>query len=376
MKIEVIATTNGLKNIQEIMEFCRPCGRVCYSEKDFSEVLREPYRPEFIEGLIHRGHHSVFEHFNVTFYATDLPKITAMVLNNERQMASSEKSARYTQMKVEDKLQQEKYDKWMGLLTPLIYKEYPQMKDPKKRDEAIKKLAQENARYMTSVFTPTKLVHTVNLRQINFLMSQFDAFYQDNYNGSNGLKSQLASSLKEFSDKMSQFRDPELTNQTDRHLSLFTDNAVEEHFGSSYSTSYHLSFAGLAQAHRHRTIEYSIVNSSLDTSLFFIPKIVSLNNLSETWLEDLEQIASNDYPQGQLVKVNEQGTFDNFNSKRILRLCGHAQHEIMNSTLETAIRYASDYPQAEKFLTPYCKQDKVCKEPCVWGPLNALERII
>ena len=143
MKLELINSSNNYETISKILEddsnkeeiiqnllkFSQNCARVCYTSKDFKELQSEPYRENFVESLLRSGHHSVFEHINFTFNMTGLPKIVAMILNNEKQYATSEKSARYTQMQNIDSFQKEKYDKWMKIFTPEIDKVYPNIEE-------------------------------------------------------------------------------------------------------------------------------------------------------------------------------------------------------------------------------------------------------
>ena len=91
-------------------------------EIDFDEILKEPDKTILIEDLIRRGHHSVFDQPVFNLYFKGLPKFGAMILNNEKDLATSEKSARYSQMKVEGK-EKQLYDKWMGILQEEIKKE-------------------------------------------------------------------------------------------------------------------------------------------------------------------------------------------------------------------------------------------------------------
>ena len=140
-----------------------------------------------------------------------------------------------------------------------------------------------------------------------------------------------------------------------------------------------MSFACLAQAHRHRTIDYSISKGTeLGAPLgFYIPLILEdEGKLKKEWVNDLEEVASYDFPQAQLLKVSEKGGIEDFRSKCILRLCGHAQHEIMQNTLRTVKKYIDSVPKIKKWATPKCVQDIKCNEPCVWGSKKALERII
>jgi len=377
MKIEMVGSTNNMKSLDEMLRYSQICARTCYSEKDFEELQKEKNNPKMIESLLKSGHHSVFEHVNLTFNMNGIPKILAMFFNNEKQYASSEKSARYTKMKDIVPEQKEKYNKWKEILIPSIDKVYPKVK--KKREEAIKKLAKENARYMTSVFTPTKMIHTINLRQVNFLIHEFEEFVQEYLTSEDVFKKRIGEYMNEFlnSDKIKNFKVENLKNQTDRKISLFNRETVKDYFGETYSTAYMMSFAGLAQAHRHRTINYHISDGTeLCAPLgFFIPDIISdSHDLKKEWLEDLRKIAKDDFPQAQLVVVNERGTKQDFISKTMLRLCGHAQYEIMRNTMETAKKYSEVYPEILNGDKPLCGP-KGCKG-CNWGNKYGIKRIV
>ena len=385
MKVDLIGSTNNMRETADFLKYSQACGRQCYSGKGFEELKHEPYNQELVEGrLLRSGHHSVFEHINLTFSMSGLPKIMAMVLNNERQYATSEKSARYTQMKDINEHQKQLYDKWMRELYLTINHIYPKGMDEEVREGAIKKLAQENARYMTSVFTPTKMIHTVNLRQLNFIINEFERYVEqvdeDDVgieDDSDAFKKGVAESMKEFLEQTDKYKIPGLENQTDRHLSLFRGRGRERYFGSTYSTNYLMSFAGLAQAHRHRTISYNMKNPELGSPEgFFIPEIVKFGGLVDEWVRDLSEVAEHDFPQAQLVNVNERGLLEDFRSKCLLRLCGHAQYEIMKNTLDTAVEYAGFVPEVTDWLKPKCQQGLTCNSNCVWTGKKALERIV
>ncbi|MEA3248622.1 MAG: FAD-dependent thymidylate synthase [Nanoarchaeota archaeon] len=388
MKIQLIGSTNRISTIPSMKKFSTDLGRICYTEKDWEEVKNEELNSRLTEGMLSSGHHSTFEHMDLNFYITGLPKALAMALNNEKAYTTSEKSARYTLMTGIDNLQSEKYNKWMDILYPRIDAVYP-MTDSPRRKRTVRNLSRENSRYMLSVFAPTKMGHSLRLRQLNFVRQQFGDFIKV-YGGSEDVfKSKLAISMKEFLQGTEKFYIPNLENQTDRHLSLFFDenlfkrSDVKEYFGDVYSTQTDLSFAGLAQAHRHRTINYNIAGGTEQGAPygFFVPEIIQNDTkLSSEWLSDLDEIAKYDFPQAQMLKVNERGSPEDFRSKAMLRLCGHAQHEIMRDTLATGKKYLQFQemysPGGKNPLSPKCIQGEKCNEPCAWGGKMALERII
>jgi len=386
MEIKLIPQINGTASLDELKKNSQVSGRICYTEKDIDGLFEEPYDAKLVEGrLLPSGHHSPFEHKHLTFYMKGIPKILAMVLNNERPYVTSEKSARYTTMKDIIPEQKELYDKWLEILEQEIARVYPESQFPrlhirdKSNKNGITKLAQENARYMTSVFTPTKMVHTLEARQVNFLIDEFQKYISEKSNSQSEFERRLSQIMPEFIDQMQPFQIENLENKTDRHLSMFRETPVEEYFGDVYATNYLLSFAGLAQAHRHRTLDYTMVTPQLNGGNdkgFFVPEVIRRAGLSDEWYNDLTKVASNDFPQAQLLYVTERGKIEDFRSKCILRLCSHAQYEIMQNTKATAEKYSRYRQEILDWIKPKCMQGNKCAEPCAVGSNMALERIV
>ena len=173
---------------------------------------------------------------------------------------------------------------------------------------------------------------------------------------------------------MKNYRVKELKNMTGRQLSFF-GNPMEEFFGDVYATNYDISFAGFAQAQRHRTINYKVTEGYELTAPngFFVPKIVSDANMQKEWLNDLGKVAETDFPQAQIISITESSTLDNFVSKMHSRVCGHAQYEIMNNMLEVTKEYAIHRPQINDFFDPGCSIRRAGSCDCYWGN-RALER--
>ncbi len=360
------------KIIRDLKRFSQNFARKCYSKYDWNRLLEESFNETLMnKRILESGHHSVFEHIWLDFDIT-APKIIAMVLNNQKQYATSEKSARYTIMEAIAVAQKIKYDWWMDKLIPVIDKVYPQCKG---REEAIQKLAQENARYMTSVFTETTFGYTTNLRQINFIQGGIEKLGE----GNSDLEKKLNPHLKEFGEKTSTLRIEGLDNQTDRSLDFFRDGPVKEYFGDVYATNAQRSGACFAQDERHRTtmIEiYGGVDLNAHDNLY-IPDIVKYAGLEDKWLEDLREISQYDFTQAQLFDTSERGLIEDFRSKTFLRNCGHAQHETMKVTTSTAKKYEHFQEKyGPNALKPKCLQGVKCPSPCVWKGKKALERIV
>ena len=179
MEVKVIASSNaGFVASKEELELLggRSAG-VCYLSGTFEELIGEDKDKTLrrIKQTKLSGHHSVYEHGSFSLYLSGVPKIVAMILNNEKQYSTSEKSARYTKMELNPK-EQVMYNKWVEIfknkISKLYASDYPNFFTPSR----IEKLAQENARYLTSVFTPTSLIYTTNYRQFNYIISFMEKF--------------------------------------------------------------------------------------------------------------------------------------------------------------------------------------------------------
>ena len=380
MKINVIGSTKVgyMLPKEEAVNFSGKSAGICYLPDTLETLFSEPIektekRAKF---NIESGHHSVFGHptYNLSF--EQMPKILAMVINNEKMYNASEKSARYTVMTTSEE-EKVLYEKWIDIYTKEIAKAYPQFEEKR-----VKKLAQENARYLISVFTPaTVLEYTVNFGQLNYIINFAKDYIENDDNSDFALK--LKDVFKDFLNEMPDLEVEGLDARLKkRSFSLFAQRQNrEEEFGENYSTTYLASFAQLGQAQRHRTLSYEM--SFLDTPAYYIPPIIKGTELEKEWLSDIGSLEKY-YPQGMLVKVNERGTIENFILKCTERLCGAAQLEIMEQTKETLNKYleaVKDKPQLYNYLLPYTKGARCtfpgwkCTDPCIFGGKNASNRL-
>ena len=376
MDISIIATTN-MGYVAQKDEFDNLSGKaagVCYMPATFDELLHEERMKtnKRINQTKDSGHHSVYDHNNITLYLDGVPKIIAMIINNEKQYTTSEKSARYTKMKLSQK-EQLVYDKWIEMFKNRIAKKYKQDYPSFFTDSKIEKLAQENARYLISVFTPTSLVYTTTYRQFNYLIAFAEK--QLAKNNKNDFELMVDKYLKEFVEKLKSlpYYDEKLAgNEKCRSFSLFANgHKVEEMFGDAYSVCYKASFAELAQAQRHRTISYSM--NVLEGEYYIPPIIADSPDLCELWISDIKSLG-NIYPQATLLEVNEMGTLDAFILKMKERKCTMAQLEINQITNDTLKKYEyalrlKIHPRAEEIIN-YTKgsrctfPDFKCTAPC------------
>lgn len=381
MNIKIIGSTDVgyILSKDEALKFAGKSAGICYlphnTEKLFSESEEKTIKRA--ENTLKSGHHSVYSHSVYNFVLEGIPKILAMILNNEKMYNTSEKSARYTKMESTG-IEKELYEEWIEIYKEKIKEKYKDFDEKK-----VLKLAQENARGIISVFTPaTTMEYTTDFRQINYIIHWAEDFIE---NAENTLFNQkLKEVLKDFINQMPDIIIPELNSKTkNRTFSLFAKRDRKEEFGENYSTNYEVSFSELAQAQRHRTIYYEM--QIKDKASYYVPKIIQNTELETKWIKDLSSLENN-FPQAMLVKVNERGTVENFILKCQERICGAAQLEIMNQTKDTLDKYIEKTRNTNKdvyeYLLPYSKGARCtfpgfkCTAPCVFGGINALNRTI
>lgn len=391
MKIQIVGSTHPGYSISKdsALRFSGIAAGICYMPDTFKTLQDEPLEKTVkrIRGCIKSGHHSVLDHVVINFIFENIPKFLAMVLNNEKVYTTSEKSARYTIMKT-DSTEGILYDKWLNIFKEKISEVYPKIDESK-----VQKLAQENARYLISVFTPaTTMMYTVSLRQLNLIISWMKKYIAQEHTDTFSVKVkdmfQEFLSTKVFNDgfTLQDFAIPGLNDGAkNRSLSIFAPNSVRyEEFGECYCTNYLASFAQLAQAHRHRTIKYEMSFPERKPR-YYVPPIIQKTPYRDEWLSDIASLEGN-YPQGRMVLVNERGTLDDLVLKCMERLCGQAQLEIANQTQTTLKRYLANVkscrPDLYQRLLPYSKgarctfPDWKCQSPCIFGGANALKRTI
>ena len=381
MEIKVIASTKVgyVMPKDEAVDFSGKSAGICYLpdtlETLFAEAPEKTQRRA--DGNIKSGHHSVFGHPTYNLCLEGIPKILAMILNNEKIYNTSEKSARYTHMEPSPQ-EKELYEKWIE-----IFKEQILIQYPKFEDKRALKLAQENARYLISVFTPaTVMEYTVNFGQLNYIINWAKDYIKNAEENTFSIK--LKETFKEFLAAMPDLEIEGLDSRNkNRNFSLFAQRKNRnEEFGENYSVTYLASFAQLAQAQRHRTLSYEI--TLLDEPKYYVPPIIAGTNLEKEWLKDISSLKEF-FPQGMLVQVNERGTIENFVLKCMERLCGFSQLEIMQETKNIMNKYleaTKDKPELYQYLLPYSRGARCtfpgwkCDSPCVFGGYGAMIRNI
>lgn len=386
MNIKIIGHTTVDDNINadEIKRFSGVNAGVCYMPEDWATLSNEDAEKSLNRANrnLESGHHSVYDHYLINFVFEDIPKFIAMIFNNQGVYSTSEKSARYTKMKL-TKIEQTIYDKWYDIFLNLINEKYPieKYKDCSFWGQTEKanlskrtKLAQENARYFISVFTPTTMVHSMNIRQFNYVIKQLEDFSKSN------IKSNIFKKAKKYIDEFFKKVPQELlidcldSKSKCSKLRFYDDRDYIPNniYDDIYQTSYVGSLAQFAQAQRHRTLNYTI--KELPSPQYFVPPILQGNEkLRQEYLNDIKKLEKN-IPQATMVTIFESGTMDYFILKMKERKCSYAQKEINDQTELTLQEYVKElkknnHPKAS-FLEKYAHgarctfPDYKCVSPC------------
>lgn len=315
-------------------------------KEDIEAILNEDIErtQRRIDQTLGSGHHSVYQHVHYTLVFKDIPKIIAMLINNEKPYTTSEKSARYTKMTNLPVEEKERYDNWLGRFKEMIRAEYPLL-----LDTHITKLAMENSRYMISVFTPTTMVYTTNLSQLNYLIEMMLKFVRESQEkyADNGFVTKLNKQILLFVECLKPF-EVEGMNRKNKGISLSMFQleepvAMEYYFGNTYETNYWATWAQFAQAQRHRTLHYNVFIPQYDGmgpgDFLYVPPIITSDEMKQDWIGDMVSLPKDTFPQAGKILVQERGLYEHFILKCHERLCCQAQNEIMQQTKDTFAMY-------------------------------------
>lgn len=346
---------DGTFDLENALLFSGRIAGVCYDKEGYEHLEKEDISntQKRINNTLENDHHSVYDHIMINFDIVGIPKILAMVLNNEHQYTTSEKSARYTDVTYKNgsiltEREVTLYNKWNERFKELIKENYPDFTNFK-----IKTLAQENARYLITVFVPTEMVYSTTLRQINYIASIMQKYIEEHNESNDYLEKNLSLCMQDFIkelDRLNVLDERLMHNSKNRNISLFGKDLEkrEEIFSHIYSVNYEASYASLAQAQRHRTLFYQM--ERMDEKKYFVPPI--LNKKEEyikEWTQDIKSV-SNVVPQGEIILINETGTYDNFILKTKERLCTAAQLEVMKATRDTLLKYKDALEKNDNYL--------------------------
>ena len=383
---------DGTFDKKEAIKLSGKIAGVCYDKEGFKHLENEPEDKtnRRINMTLNNGHHSVYDHINISLNIQNIPKMLAMVINNEHQYTTSEKSGRYTPVVCGDnsiitEKEEELYNKWVNIFKIKIKEKYGNIYS----DFKIKTLAQENARYLVTVFMPAQMIYTTSLRQINYIASWMLEYGLDKgFKPATEFDKKLADSMGNFVEELDRLNILEpglMRNEKHRKLSLFGENLnlKREYFGDVYSTNYEGSLVQLAQAQRHRTLDYQM--EFLKDKEYYVPPILDDISLVEEWLADMAQV-KNVTPQGEIVRINEMGKYEDFILKCKERLCTASQLEIMEQTKFTLQKYKAllefNRHPLSKDIEKYTKgarctfPDFECSEDCKFGEGKRLVRKI
>ena len=383
VKISLLENTSFLKrdgtfDKEEAMRYSAKIGGICYNKEGLRASLKEPVETtdKRITLTTSMEHQSIYEHINIGLYIEDIPKIMCMLLNNEHQYATSERSLRYTPIKkgaasISPK-EVELYFKWMDILRNEIKEKYGKYYN----DSKIETIAQENSRFMITMFINSEMVHTIPLVQINRIVAFMKKYITEEKESQ--FKTRIVPYMQDVIDELKRLNildDRLLSNRKNRELSLFGKNLKDkkDEFGEVYSALYKETCIGIAQAQRHRTLYYQIEFDETNKEYFVPPIIEDNKKLKEEWLKDLESVKDL-FPMAEQLYVYEKGTYDNFKLKLKERLCSACQVEVMSITKKTLDKYLKALSKDSKVLyedlLKYSKggrctfPDYECLRPC------------
>ncbi len=402
MRLRVLASPKPGYNmsLDEAMVLTGQAANVCYMKADIDTILSEPVANSLkrARNTIENGHHSVADHLHYILVLEGIPKIIAMLLNNEKDYDTSEKSARYTEMQAAPE-EEEVYNKWIHILKRVILETYPNL-----GDGVAQKRAQENARYMLSVFTPaTCMVHTLSLRRINYTIGYCDDLLA--METADPFLVALKPWLAELRDWLAPLNIPGLRdNKAYIYSSLLGDGFLgedrgygfsmlarrkrAENIGESFCINFTGTFAMLAQLQRHRFMMHDeIMMPDLNNFRFYTPAVLKDPELIEEWEKDMLSCKER-FPQGMLLDICSIGYVDSFVRLAQERLCGSAQYEICMWAKETLANLISGCIEtdctaaARELISLDMKGTKcafgnyTCAHPCPLGPNEAFTRLV
>lgn len=363
LKIKILPSeftkADGTFDMKKALERCGKIAGICYSKEGFEALENENIEDtnRRIRGTLNKGHHSIYDHVNISFDISNVPKIIAMIINNEKQYTTSEKSVRYTPIEEQDgsiitDKELELYNKWKNIFKLKIKERYGNVFS----DDKIESLSQENARYLVTVFMQTNMIYTTTLRQINIISKMLED-YQKKCDFSTEYGGRIYYQIESFNNelkKLGVLEDRLMKNEKQRKLSLFGENIEKskEHFSDIYQTKYEGTLAQLAQGQRHRTENYKMefLDKKNINFGYYVPEIIRDDvYLTAVWLDDIRKVSIY-IPQGTLVSILESGTYDNFILKCKERLCTCAQLEINNQTKETLEKYKKALIEDDYYL--------------------------
>ena len=452
--IGVTVETDGIteEQLEEAKIFSGKNAGICYMKENYfdSELSGSEASLKRFRSTILNTHHSISDHVRVEVLFENCSKMLAIVLNSLRDYSTSERSGRYTVMTGNSDKERELYDKWLKIFRGRLLELNSSMDDEmlvklwKKKyadingyeikngllhgvDEEIDfetgkaivaywteikenptlpsyKLAQENARYVLSVFTrSTTMGYSTSIRQWNYIhdwcgkyLRRFDMRKDGLYEIAADAKatyfdSEMYKDLSDLYDFIKEKLYVENMRDCNKRSFDFLEgcdsyskspiNSIRDcdcSYKDSYLTVYEASFVHLAQAERHRTLKYLVrFDTRMQGKLFYIPRCLVGSGLEYAWFEDLRSV-SDLIPQATLITVFESGHISDFLLKCNERLCSKAQLEICVQTKNTLQLFDSENELSNGYqsivstmvhpkVATKCNLRGICTTPCAYA---------
>lgn len=317
VEVKIVGQTNihGENSFEknDAYEIAGAAASVCYDQNansDIAKYLSESAISKQKRGqsMVNVGHGSPLEHFCISFVLKNVSKVQSIIMNNQRVYSLSERSFRYTMPDEMPVL----YTKWFDIFTHIGI--------PKKK-------AQENARYMISMFNRNSLgYYTMNIRQINVLLRMLEDFFEDNsflYDDNSVFEYLVYEEALDLYNALKVF-DMKLKKSKYQKLNLYTTSFKADCiFDESYISNSKATPVALAQLQRHRTLSYSFSYNEQKGNEYYIPSFLN-SELTKLWISDAENAY---YPNCIIFDLKESGNIYDFMMKYDLRKGANVQEE-------------------------------------------------
>lgn len=358
-------TKDGKVDLKEAFKYSGIKAAWCYKK---GTTTPNNIREMSDENLIRMGidtflndHGTPDEHYNISIEITGIPKLMCMILNDEHQYTTCERSLRYTKVLPGEyitPLEVELYNKWLVIFQEVLKNNYGNFflktnhNNEEKAMENMQKIAQENARQFVSILTPTSIAYTAPWYQWQKIGTFLQQMSENPQTKLEKLAVPYAKELIEqllslnvivktkdavalyppLSDKVSQKRELLYQNNKGIKLSLFAENNIfsginkPNDFGASINYNTTLSYSAVAQLQRHRTSDVEIATPTYYD--FFIPEFIKETSYINEYINDMLKVQELN-PQGQKIPTNIVSSLKNvieFMGKE--RACDRAQQEI------------------------------------------------
>lgn len=136
MKITVISTSKEVdkfteSDLNEAKVLSGKNAGICYMKDEYFNSYVSDNEKAFkrFGTVASTNHHSIADHVKVEVLFEGISKMLAIVLNSLQDCAVSEKSGRYTEMRANNQLEADLYNKWRGLFKDRVLELYPDIDD-------------------------------------------------------------------------------------------------------------------------------------------------------------------------------------------------------------------------------------------------------